>query len=137
MNIPTFGICLGHQMLTLAFGGKMGKLKFGHRGGNQPVGDKASGRVEISSQNHGFATVKGTLPKALAKVSHVGLNDQVIEGLCNKTLPVFSVQYHPEASPGPHDSNYLFHRFTDMMRTQKPVTKPLSKPFPKAWGKHA
>jgi carbamoyl-phosphate synthase small subunit len=136
-KVPLFGICLGHQMLTLAFGGRMGKLKFGHRGGNQPVGDKASGRVEISSQNHGFATVKGTLPKALAKVSHVGLNDQVIEGLCHKKLPVFSVQYHPEASPGPHDSNYLFKRFTQMMRTRRPVPQPQSKTFPQAWGKHA
>ena len=131
---PIFGICLGHQMLTLAFGGKMGKLKFGHRGGNQPVGDRASGRVEVSSQNHGFATVRGTLPKGLVSVSHNGLNDQVIEGLCHSKLPVFSVQYHPEASPGPHDSNYLFRRFTEMMRTRKPVLQPRKRVFPKAWG---
>jgi carbamoyl-phosphate synthase small subunit len=136
-KVPLFGICLGHQMLTLAFGGKMAKLKFGHRGGNQPVGDKATGRVEITSQNHGFATVKGTLPKSIACVSHAGLNDQVIEGLCHKKLPVFSVQYHPEASPGPHDSNYLFRRFTQMMRTQKPVPQPMTKLFPKVWGTHA
>jgi carbamoyl-phosphate synthase small subunit len=132
---PIFGICLGHQMLTLAFGGKMGKLKFGHRGGNQPVGDRASGRVEVSSQNHGFATVHGTLPKGLVSVSHNGLNDQVIEGLCHSKLPVFSVQYHPEASPGPHDSNYLFRRFTEMMRTKKPVLQPKKGTYPAAWGK--
>jgi carbamoyl-phosphate synthase small subunit len=136
-KVPMFGICLGHQMLTLAFGGKMGKLKFGHRGGNQPVGDKATGRVEITSQNHGFATVPGTLPQAATQVSHNGLNDQVIEGLCHKTLPVFSVQYHPEASPGPHDSNYLFRRFTEMMRTRRPVPKPMQKAFPKVWGRAA
>ncbi len=136
-KVPLFGICLGHQMLTLAFGGKMAKLKFGHRGGNQPVGDRASGRVEITSQNHGFATVKGTLPKAVAQVSHNGLNDQVIEGLCHKSLPVFSVQYHPEASPGPHDSNYLFRRFTQMMRTKRPVPQPRKAAFPKAWGNAA
>ena len=134
-QVPIFGICLGHQMLTLAFGGKMGKLKFGHRGGNQPVGDRASGRVEITSQNHGYATVPGTLPKSKAVVSHNGLNDQVIEGLCHKSLPVFSVQYHPEASPGPHDSNYLFHRFTAMMRSRRPVPQPPTHAFPKVWGK--
>ena len=137
VKLPIFGICLGHQMLTLAFGGRMAKLKFGHRGGNQPVGDRASGRVEISSQNHGFATVHGSLPRAKVRVSHNGLNDQVIEGLCHATLPVFSVQYHPEASPGPHDSNYLFRRFTEMMRTKKPVIQPLKKTFPQEWGPHA
>ena len=131
---PIFGICLGHQMLTLAFGGRMAKLKFGHRGGNQPVGDRASGRVEISSQNHGFATVHGSLPAGRVSVSHNGLNDQVIEGLSHATLPVFSVQYHPEASPGPHDSNYLFRRFTEMMRTGKPVPQPRKGKFPAAWG---
>jgi carbamoyl-phosphate synthase small subunit len=134
-GLPLFGICLGHQMLTLAFGGRMGKLKFGHRGGNQPVGDKASGRVEITSQNHGYATVAGTLPQAEVLVSHKGLNDQVIEGLSHRRLPVFSVQYHPEASPGPHDANYLFGRFTEMMRTRRPAPRPRKGPFPKAWGR--
>ncbi|HTA16668.1 MAG TPA: carbamoyl phosphate synthase small subunit, partial [bacterium] len=134
-RVPLFGICLGHQMLTLAFGGKMGKLKFGHRGGNQPVGDRASRRVEITSQNHGYATVAGTLPKDAVLVSHNGLNDQVIEGLSHRRLPVFSVQYHPEASPGPHDANYLFGRFIEIMRTRRPVPKPQEKGFPAAWGK--
>ncbi len=119
-GIPLFGICLGHQMLTLALGGKMAKLKFGHRGGNQPVGDKRSGKVEITSQNHGFATVRGSLSKDVAAISHMGLNDQVIEGLCHRRLPIFSVQYHPEASPGPHDANHLFDRFTRMMRDKRP-----------------
>jgi carbamoyl-phosphate synthase small subunit len=132
---PIFGICLGHQMLTLAFGGRMGKLKFGHRGGNQPVGDRASGRVEITSQNHGFATVPGTLPGAAVLVSHKGLNDQVIEGLSHRRLPVFSVQYHPEASPGPHDANHLFGRFVEVMRTRRVAPQPLNKKFPAAWGK--
>jgi carbamoyl-phosphate synthase small subunit len=131
---PLFGICLGHQMLTLAFGGKMAKLKFGHRGGNQPVGDHASGRVEITSQNHGFATVKGSLRDKGALLSHMGLNDQVIEGLCHRSLPVFSVQYHPEASPGPHDANYLFKRFIDLMATRKPVAVPGSAQRPAVWG---
>ncbi len=118
---PTFGICLGHQMLTLAFGGKMGKLKFGHRGGNQPVRDQSTGKVEITSQNHGFCTGQGSIKDKDVVVGHLGLNDQVVEGLSHKKLPVFSVQYHPEASPGPHDANYLFSRFTDMMRSGKPA----------------
>ena len=131
---PLFGICLGHQMLTLAFGGQMAKLKFGHRGGNQPVGDKASGRVEITSQNHGFATVKGSLKDKNVLLSHMGLNDQVVEGLCHRHLPVFSVQYHPEASPGPHDANYLFNRFIDLMATKKPVAVPGGEKRPAVWG---
>jgi carbamoyl-phosphate synthase small subunit len=133
-KIPLFGICLGHQMLTLAFGGQMKKLKFGHRGGNQPVGDKASGKVEITSQNHGFATVKGSLRDKGVILSHMGLNDQVVEGLCHRTLPVFSVQYHPEASPGPHDANYLFKRFIQLMATKKPVAVPADKKRPAVWG---
>jgi carbamoyl-phosphate synthase small subunit len=112
---PIFGICLGHQMLTLALGGRMGKLKFGHRGGNQPVGDQVSRKVEITSQNHGFATVKGSIKDPDVALSHMGLNDSVVEGLSHRKLPIFSVQYHPEASPGPHDSNYLFRRFTTLM----------------------
>jgi carbamoyl-phosphate synthase small subunit len=121
-------------MLTLAFGGQMRKLKFGHRGGNQPVGDKASGKVEITSQNHGFATVKGSLKDKGVVLSHMGLNDQVVEGLCHRTLPVFSVQYHPEASPGPHDANYLFKRFIQLMATKKPVAIPADKKRPAVWG---
>ena len=131
---PLFGICLGHQMLTLAFGGKMGKLRFGHRGGNQPVGDKASGKVEITSQNHGFATTRGTIRDKDIVLSHMGLNDQVVEGLCHRTKPVFSVQYHPEASPGPHDANYLFKRFIQLMATRKPVAVPADKKRPAVWG---
>jgi len=133
-GVPLFGICLGHQMLTLAFGGRMGKLKFGHRGGNQPVGDRSTRRVEITSQNHGYATVRGTLPAATVLVSHKGLNDQVIEGLSHRSLPVFSVQYHPEASPGPHDANHLFGRFVELMRTRRPVPAPAKGALPKSWG---
>ncbi len=134
-RVPIFGICLGHQMLTLAFGGRMGKLKFGHRGANQPVGDRATGRVEVTSQNHGFATVPGSLPGGTVLVSHQGLNDQVIEGLCHRRLPVFSVQYHPEASPGPHDANHLFGRFVALMRSRRAVPPPLKRRFPTAWGR--
>jgi carbamoyl-phosphate synthase small subunit len=115
-RVPIFGICLGHQMLTLALGGRMAKLKFGHRGGNQPVRDEASRKVEITSQNHGFATVRGSFKDKDVVLSHLGLNDQVIEGLSHKRYPLFSVQYHPEASPGPHDANYLFQRFIDLMK---------------------
>jgi carbamoyl-phosphate synthase small subunit len=118
-RLPIFGICLGHQMLTLALGGKMGKLKFGHRGGNQPVGDQATKKVEITSQNHGFATVRGSFKDKGVMLSHIGLNDSVIEGLSHRTLPIFSVQYHPEASPGPHDANYLFGRFMALMAAKK------------------
>ncbi len=133
-GMPLFGICLGHQMLTLAFGGQMKKLKFGHRGGNQPVGDKASDKVEITSQNHGFATTKGSLKDKDVVFSHMGLNDQVVEGLCHRKKPVFSVQYHPEASPGPHDANYLFKRFIQLMATRKPVAVPAEKKRPAVWG---
>jgi carbamoyl-phosphate synthase small subunit len=109
-GIPIFGICLGHQILGQAFGGKTFKLKFGHRGGNQPVKDLATGKVEITSQNHGFAVDAKTLPGEV-EVSRVNLNDQTVEGLRHKTKPVFCVQYHPEASPGPHDSTPLFAEF--------------------------
>jgi len=109
-GIPMFGICLGHQILGQAFGGKTFKLKFGHRGGNQPVKDFESGRVEITSQNHGFAVDPKSLP-AEVTVNRINLNDQTVEGLRHKTKPVFSVQYHPEASPGPHDSTPLFAEF--------------------------
>jgi carbamoyl-phosphate synthase small subunit len=116
-GIPIFGICLGHQILGQAFGGKTFKLKFGHRGGNQPVKDLASGRVEITSQNHGFAVDAQSLPKDVA-VDRINLNDQTVEGLRHKKKPVFCVQYHPEASPGPHDSTPLFAEFRRMIETQ-------------------
>ena len=113
-GIPIFGICLGHQLLGQAFGGKTFKLKFGHRGGNQPVKDLRSGRVEITSQNHGFAVDAASLP-AEVEVDRINLNDQTVEGMRHKTKPVFCVQYHPEASPGPHDSTPLFQEFRDLI----------------------
>jgi carbamoyl-phosphate synthase small subunit len=113
-GIPIFGICLGHQILGQAFGGKTFKLKFGHRGGNQPVKDLESGKVEITSQNHGFSVDQESLPSDVA-VTRINLNDQTIEGLRHKTKPVFCVQYHPEASPGPHDSTMLFAEFRAMI----------------------
>jgi carbamoyl-phosphate synthase small subunit len=113
-GIPIFGICLGHQILGQAFGGKTFKLKFGHRGANQPVKDLASGKVEITSQNHGFAVDPKSLPSEVS-VERVNLNDQTVEGLRHKTKPVFCVQYHPEASPGPHDSTPLFAEFRAMI----------------------
>jgi len=115
-GIPVFGICLGHQILGQAFGGKTFKLKFGHRGANQPVKDLDSGKVEITSQNHGFAVDPASLPSEVV-VSRVNLNDQTVEGLRHRTKPVFCVQYHPEASPGPHDSTPLFAQFREMIRT--------------------
>ncbi len=113
-GVPVFGICLGHQILGQAFGGKTFKLKFGHRGANQPVKDLESGRVEITSQNHGFAVDAKSLPSDVA-VSRINLNDQTVEGLRHKTKPVFCVQYHPEASPGPHDSTPLFAEFRTLI----------------------
>jgi carbamoyl-phosphate synthase small subunit len=113
-GIPMFGICLGHQILGQAFGGKTFKLKFGHRGGNQPVKDLETGKVEITSQNHGFAVDPETLPGDVA-VDRLNLNDQTVEGMHHKTRPIFCVQYHPEASPGPHDSTPLFAEFRAMI----------------------
>ncbi|HEX4343586.1 MAG TPA: carbamoyl phosphate synthase small subunit, partial [Verrucomicrobiae bacterium] len=109
-GVPIFGICLGHQILGQALGGKTFKLKFGHRGGNQPVKDLASGKVEITSQNHGFAVDPTSLPSEVS-VDRINLNDQTVEGMRHKTKPIFCVQYHPEASPGPHDSTPLFGEF--------------------------
>lgn len=113
-GIPIFGICLGHQILGQAFGGKTFKLKFGHHGANQPVKDLESGRVEITSQNHGFAVDPSTLPSEVV-VDRINLNDHTVEGMRHRTKPVFSVQYHPEASPGPHDAASLFARFREMI----------------------
>jgi len=116
---PTFGICLGHELVGLALGGEIFKLKFGHRGANQPVKELATGKVEITSQNHGFALKEGSMNPDEVEVTHVNLNDGTVEGLRHKTLPVFSVQYHPEASAGPHDAEYLFDRFVEMMEKRK------------------
>ncbi len=113
-NVPTFGICLGHQIIGLAVGGRTFKLKFGHRGANHPVKRLDSGRIEITSQNHGFAVDPMSLPEDVA-VTHLNLYDGTVEGLRHRTRPVFSVQYHPEASPGPHDADYLFRQFLESM----------------------
>jgi len=116
-NVPTFGICLGHQILGLALGGNTFKLKFGHRGANHPVKKLENGKIEITSQNHGFAVDPQTLPEDVA-VTHINLYDQTVEGLRHKTRPVFSVQYHPEASPGPHDADYLFSDFIQLIESR-------------------
>lgn len=120
-EIPTFGICLGHQLLALALGAKTYKLKFGHRGANQPVRNLLTGRIEITSQNHGFCVDTDSLAGVGAEITHLHLNDQTLAGFRHLTRPMFCVQYHPEASPGPHDSAYLFDCFIEMMRTGRPV----------------
>jgi carbamoyl-phosphate synthase small subunit len=113
-KVPVFGICLGHQILALALGGKTWKMKFGHRGANQPVKDLLTGKVEITAQNHGFAVDAKSL-EGRAEVTHLNLNDSTVEGLIVPGARAFSVQYHPEASPGPHDARHLFQRFADVM----------------------
>ncbi|MCK4729422.1 MAG: glutamine-hydrolyzing carbamoyl-phosphate synthase small subunit [Desulfobacterales bacterium] len=114
-DYPIFGICLGHQLLGLAFGGKTYKLKFGHRGANHPVKNLLTGKVEITAQNHGFCVDIESIKDPEIEITHINLNDQTLEGMRHRTLPIFSVQYHPEASPGPHDASYLFHDFIDLM----------------------
>jgi len=115
-KVPIFGICLGHQILGLAYGGRAYKLKFGHRGGNQPVKDLTTGHVEITAQNHGFCIDIDSLPKGEVEITHINLNDNSLEGMRHTRYPAFSVQYHPEYAPGPHDALYLFDRFIEMMR---------------------
>ncbi len=114
-SVPMFGICLGHQILGQVFGGTTYKMKFGHRGGNQPIKDLTTGKIEITAHNHGFAVAADSLPETV-EVTHINLNDQTVAGLRHKTLPIFSVQYHPESAPGPHDSEYLFERFVELMK---------------------
>src|SRR5437879_3355705 len=126
-GVPIFGICLGHQILGQAFGGRTFKLKFGHRGANQPVKDLASGRVEITSQNHGFAVDPASLPADVV-VDRINLNDQTVEGMRHKTRPVYCVQYHPEASPGPHDSTPLFAEFRALIERQSPGNRAARRP---------
>ena len=112
---PIFGICLGHQLIGIALGGKTFKLKFGHHGGNHPVKQMQSGKIEITSHNHNFAVDPDSLAQSEVEFTHIDLNDNTLEGLRHRNLPLFAVQYHPEASPGPHDSHYLFKDFVKMM----------------------
>lgn len=118
-KFPIFGICLGHQMLGLALGGKTYKLKFGHHGANHPVKDLRNGKVYITAQNHGFCVDIDSLNKKEIEITHINLNDQTLEGIRHKKLPIFSVQFHPEASPGPHEAEYLFKEFMDLIKKSK------------------
>ena len=120
-GVPLFGICLGHQILGRTFGAGTFKMKFGHRGGNQPIKDLVSGRIEITSHNHGFAIDGDTLPEDV-EVTHINLNDKTVAGIRHRSLPIFSVQYHPEAAPGPHDAEHHFMRFVDLMEKNKTAT---------------
>ena len=120
-NIPIFGICLGHQILCLAIGAKTYKLKFGHRGCNHPVKNHETKIIEITSQNHGFSVDKNTIPSN-AQITHTSLHDNTVEGIELKEFPAFSIQYHPESSPGPHDSRYLFSKFKKLMKKYKKVS---------------
>ncbi len=115
-KVPIFGICLGHQLLSLALGGKTYKLKFGHHGANHPVKNLITNTIEITSQNHGFAVDWDSMNEKETELTHINLNDQTVEGFRHRTLPIFCVQYHPEAAPGPHDSDYLFSQFTALMK---------------------
>jgi carbamoyl-phosphate synthase small subunit len=118
---PIFGICLGHQMMGLALGGTTFKLKFGHRGANQPVKDLTTGRIEITAQNHGYCVDPDSLSHVPVRLTHINLNDNTLEGMAHLEIPAFCVQYHPEASPGPHDASYLFDRFIRMMEDNAPA----------------
>ena len=118
-KVPIFGICLGHQILAHAYGGRTFKLKFGHHGGNHPVKDLSTGKVEVTAQNHGFASHPDLFARGDVEQTHVNLNDGTCEGMRHREVPAFSVQYHPEASPGPHDSLYLFGRFRDLIEGRR------------------